>query len=197
MKTELGKQLWLHTEGEPTEIVVSSHGYRDRNDPRTIDLNFGYLPGTTVYFLVEDGVLSGQRLPQTIEGAVRRDLMHTQDHGSYLFDYSLRKFQKSKHGDGGRHSEGAQETYKIIGQQIDSNILSHTDEYRRAKRQRTIAKYGHDQLVPDFVNRGVISIRSGGRFKQQEVLLSDVIKAAQTDPWSFTTFWCLFCREIV
>jgi hypothetical protein len=49
----------------------------------------------------------------------------------------------------------------------------------------------------DLVKRGVISVRSGGRFSKQEMLLSEVIREAQTPPYSFTTFWCLFCREIV
>jgi hypothetical protein len=195
MKTELGNKLWLHTEGQPEELVISSHGYRSRTDPKTFSLASGFMPGTTVYFLVEDGVASGQRLPQTLEGKVRTDLMHTTNYAPYLYDYALQKFQESSHGDGNRHTPNAQENYKIIGQQINSQTQTINDPRRRAMRERDQKKYP-DIPAGDFVNRGVITIRSGGRFRKQEVLLSEVIRAAQTPPYSFTTFWCLFCRVV-
>jgi len=49
----------------------------------------------------------------------------------------------------------------------------------------------------DLVARGVISIRSGGRNRQQEVWLSDLRKTAQTPPYAFKNPYCLFCRVVV
>jgi hypothetical protein len=196
----MGNKLWLHTDGgDPDEIVISSHGKRSRLKPRTFSLRDGFLPGTTLYFLVEDGVLSAQRLPQTLEGKARRDLMHSADHSAYVYDYSLRKFQASSHGDGNRHTPNALECYKVIGQQVGSQSLTISDAQRRARREKDMVKYpGPGPLGGgDLVKRGVISVRSGGRFSKQEMLLSEVIREAQTPPYSFTTFWCLFCREIV
>jgi hypothetical protein len=220
MKQALGKKLWLHTNGTPTELVISSHGHRYGDRPRTISLQQGYRPGTTVYFMVEDGVPSSQRLEQVVEGAAPRNRVHSTNSSAYLWDYVLTKMQASSGRKSDRHSPGSGSIERY--QDIDDLLLrkletinapanfprskANTPEgaalYTASKRKNEIlgdiAQRGPGAAGgKDLVNRGVISIRSGGRFKQQEVWLSDVIKAAQTPPYDFRVFYCLFCRVVV
>ncbi len=220
MKVALGKKLWLHTEGTPSEIVISSHGMRYGDKPRSFSLRQGYLPGTTIYFMVKDGDPSSQRLEQVVEGAAPRDRVHSTDSSPYLYDYSLTKMQASSGRDRQRHSPGvgSVETYHDIedllmrkAQTISAppnfplseaatpaGAALYAASRRRNAIEADIMKRGAGaEGAKDLVNRGVISVRSGGRNRQQEVWLSDLIKTAQTPPYAFKIFYCLFCRVVV
>ena len=199
MQTALGEKLWLHTQGAADEIVISSHGYRDRDNPKTFSLRHGFLYDTTIYFQVEDGDPSGVRLPQVMEGKGNRGLMHTTEKAPYVYDYYLQKFQVSSGRGGDRHTVGATETYASIANLIDSQNNHIAPGALHDYRQGQIDRYGTGNGFNgggDFVPRGVITVRSGGPFSKQKVLLSEVIRAAQTPPLRYTVFWCLFCRSV-
>lgn len=200
MKVPIGKKMWYHRTGDPTEVVISSHGCRYEDDVEMVDLA-DYLPGTTVHFVVPDGVPAGFVVRQGLGGGMPRESTHSTEIEPVFYDYYLSKFQKSSvKSNPGRHNPNTSisglETYEGIQMAIDNRLakggpdtraywLAQNDKYRRE---------GHFTLVDDFVNRGVITIRSGGRFKQQQIRLSQVIAEVQAFEESIRTFWCLFCR---
>lgn len=203
MKQALGKNLWLHKVGEPQELVISSHGYREKDCTAMFSLE-SYLDGTTLYFMVEDRKPSSARLTQVVSGQGFRGLMHTKSNKSLVYEYYLQKFQKStRRGHENRHSpegsDDALESYDSIDQMmVSQNNYIENDEFRKY-RQSQINKHGSEGTdgAGDFINRGVITIRSGGPYKQQAVRLSEVIRAAQTPPLNYKIFWCNFCRSIM
>lgn len=194
MKIAMGKKLWLHKIGEPAEVVISSHGCRDGDDLQTFSLR-NYLPGTTVKFVVPDGTPSGILLRQSVDGGFTWFSTHSYEGNDVLWDYYLNKFQGERHG-------SPQETYASILDAMNSNKNKRENPQIRAwtqqQNEKKIAEGGASLSgLVDFVDRGVITIRSGGRNKKQAVLLSEVIREAQTPPFQFTTFICNFCRVVV
>jgi hypothetical protein len=192
MKEAMGKKLWLHRVGQPTEIVISSHGCRDGDDLKTINLR-EFLPGTTVKMVVPDGTSSTLMLKQSVNGGSPIFTVYSYDGTAILFDYYLNKFQGERHG-------SPNETYAAILDCLGTRAGNLSNpEYleRQAKKNEKEIAAGFPSMVVDFVNRGVVTVRSGGRFSQQQVLLSEVIRAAQTPPFQFTSFLCNFCRVVV
>ena len=192
MKAALGRKLWLHRVGQPTEVVISSHGCRDGDALKTINLR-EFLPGTTVKMVVPDGNSSTLMLKQSVNGGSPIFTVYSYDGRAILFDYALNKFQGERHGN-------SNETYAAIIECIGrkaGNLENPQYLERQARKNEKEIADGFPSMVVDFVNRGVITIRSGGRFSQQQVLLSEVIRAAQTPPFQFKSFLCNFCRVVV
>lgn len=201
MKVALGKKLWLHYVGNPNDIIISSHGCRYADKMETFDLK-SYLPGTTLKFVVPDGVASTVKLTQSIDGGNPVYTTYSYDNNPILFDYYLSKFQEShiKSRRYRHNQQGLSESYADIAYKLGqkSQILADPALIEKQKtRNEKDERDGFQGLVKDFVSKGIITIRSGGRFSQQEVLLSEVIRAAQTPPFFFTTFVCNFCRVVV
>lgn len=201
MKSELGGKLWLHTDGPADEIVISSHGYRDRDVPSMFTLA-DYLDGTTLYFMVPDGDPSGVTLNTVVYGQGRKNLRHTKAEKPNVYDYYLQKFQTSSHKKReGRHAPNgdasALESYGTIAQSVTSQKNYSTPGQFQDYRQTQIDKYGSEYPTGagDFTPRGVITVRSGGPYSQQAVRLSEVIRLAQTPPHDYRIFWCNFCRS--
>lgn len=203
MKTSLGSKLWLHTDSNPEEIVISSHGYRDTDLPAMFSLK-SFLDGTTLFFMVPDGDVSSVNLNQVVYGQGTRMYKYSKEAGSMVYEYYLQKFQKSsqkKRAD--RHAPDGDpsslESYGTIAQSVTSQKKYSVPGQLRDWRQKQVDKHGSTGTTGagDFKNRGVITVRSGGPRSQQSVRLSEVIRLAQTPPHAFTVFWCNFCRSHV
>ncbi len=201
MKNNLGSKLWLHTDGEPEEIVISSHGYRDLDTPAMFSLA-NFKEGTTLYFMVPDGDPSVVNLNQVVYGQGTQLYKHTTTENAMVYEYYLQKFQKSSHSRReNRHAPdgdaSALESYSTIAQSVTSQKNYSEPGPLHDWRQKEINKWGNDQTTSagDFKKRGVITVRSGGPYSQQAVRLSDVIRLAQTPPYDYRIFWCNFCRS--
>ncbi len=204
MKVPLGRKLWLHESRDPREVVISSHGCRDGNVLEQKNVT-SYLPGTTVHFVVEDGDPAVFPIRQGLQGSMPKIATHTEKSNPLFYDYELSKFQADSHTKlGNRHNPAqnpaAIESYKDIQGLIDNRLeKQRTDWYASAfwyGQNKKNREQGFTAGIDDFVNRAVITIRSGGRYSKQVVMLSEVIKEAQAYNPAMLTFWCLFCRVI-